>query len=398
MKADLLKYSFLLVFFFLAQSSFAQRETKSAMDSVVIKERDGKYYLIASATLHGIGQGVYISTLFTDTVFTRGSSGFDYKIEKTNFGKSFPYITAIAGFTSTLILTKNKWINPAAANTHFWGSTAGYLHGMALYWTINDDFVIEKGKSILVPAGLFSLAEGWVGYYIAKKHKIDHARSIAWNSGNIWGMTSGFLLNNSFSDSQDARKTGIAMLGGSALGIAGAHLLQNHLPRSSGDWRAVNAGGFVGSLFGLSVVDVLRNEKQVYNTVLITSTLGLCASYMLTKNTSFTKSEGAVITIGTGVGTFLGLGVSYLADTEMPVGMLMTGTGAALGWAITYTALKLETKNKTKNMKLEKDRSGSLNFQINPTGFSMLKMSEAQQIRLMQQNISAGMAGVTLSW
>ncbi|MBK7428680.1 MAG: hypothetical protein IPI60_17510 [Saprospiraceae bacterium] len=87
-----------------------------------------------------------------------------------------------------------------------------------------------------------------------------------------------------------------------------------------------------------------------------------------------------------------------MAETEMPAGMLMTGTGAALGWAITYTALKLETKNKTKNMKLEKDRSGSLNFQINPTGFSMLKMSEAQQIRLMKQNIPAGMAGVTLTW
>ncbi|MBK7428681.1 MAG: hypothetical protein IPI60_17515 [Saprospiraceae bacterium] len=118
-------------------------------------------------------------------------------------------------------------------------------------------------------------------------------------------MTSGFLLNNSFSDSQDARKTGIAMFSGSALGIMGAHALQNHLPRSSGDWRAINAGGIVGTLFGLSVVDVLRNEKQVYNTVLISSTLGLCASYMLTNNTSFTKSEGAVITIGTGVGTFL---------------------------------------------------------------------------------------------
>ena len=398
MKVNLYNYLFPVLFLLAAQSCYAQKESLSAIDSVLMKERNGKNYLIASATMHGIVQGLYISLLFTDTVYTRGSSGFDYKIEKTNFGKSFPFITAIAGFTSTLILTKNKWINPAAANTHFWGSTAGYLHGMALYWTINDDFIIEEGKNFLVPAGLFSLAEGWAGYFIAKKHGIDHSRSIAWNSGNIWGMTSGFLLNNSFSDSQDARKTGIAMFSGSALGIMGAHALQNHLPRSSGDWRAINAGGIVGTLFGLSVVDVLRNEKQVYNTVLISSTLGLCASYMLTNNTSFTKSEGAVITIGTGVGTFLGLGVSYLAETEMPVGMLMTGTGAALGWAITYTALKLETKNKTKNMKLEKDRSGSLNFQINPTGFSMLKMSEAQQIRLMQQNIPAGMAGVTLTW
>lgn len=49
-------------------------------------------------------------------------------------------------------------------------------------------------------------------------------------------------------------------------------------------------------------------------------------------------------------------------------------------------------------MKLEKDRTGNLNFQLNPTGFSMLKMTEAQQIRLMQQNIPAGMAGLTFSW
>ncbi len=398
MKVNIYKYSFLAIFLIVAQLSVAQKEQIPAIDSVLIKERDGKYYLITSATMHGIGQGIYISSLFSDTVFTRGSFGVDFKIERTKFGKFLPYLTAAAGFTSTLVLTQNKWINPAAANTHFWGSMAGYLHGMALHWTINDDFFLEEDKNLLVPAGLFSLAEGWAGYFIAKKYGIDHSRSIAWNSGNIWGMTSGFLLNNSFSDAEDARKTGIAMLGGSALGIVGAHFLQNYNPRSGGDWRAINAGGFVGTLLGLSVVDAFRNEKPVYNTIFITSTLGLCTSYILTKNTSFTKSEGAVITIGTGVGTFLGLGVSYLADTEMLGSMLMTGAGAALGWATTYTALKLETKNRTQKMKLEKDRTGSLNFQINPTGFSMLKMTEGQQIRLLQQNIPAGMAGLTLTW
>ncbi|MBK7428682.1 MAG: hypothetical protein IPI60_17520 [Saprospiraceae bacterium] len=168
MKVNLYNYLFPVLFLLAAQSSYAQKESLSAIDSVLMKERNGKNYLIASATMHGIVQGLYISLLFTDTVYTRGSSGFDYKIEKTNFGKSFPFITAIAGFTSTLILTKNKWINPAAANTHFWGSTAGYLHGMALYWTINDDFIIEEGKNFLVPAGLFSLAEGLAGYFIAK--------------------------------------------------------------------------------------------------------------------------------------------------------------------------------------------------------------------------------------
>ena len=389
-----------ILFLFFANCSLqGQEELKEAdsIDSILNKGINGKYYLITSTTLHSYAQGLSLSLLFNEPI-REIPGGFESSTKRTPFGRAFPYIVGAAGLTTSILATRNKWISPAAANVHFWGSLTGYYHGMSLYMAINDDSELNIADGFPYYVGLFSLAEGWAGYLIAKKRNIDYARSMAWNSGNLWGIAAGYLLYNSHSESESPKYTGISMLGGSALGILGTNALQNLYPRSSGDWRAINAGGLVGSMFGLSLVDAVDSYKRIHIYILFSSALGFTGAHMLTRNTSLTKFEGAKIGIGTGAGAFLGAMLGYMVEAEVLPGMLLIGSTAALGWGITYAAIRSKGSKKTKGLGLEKDRSGNFNFHVNPTGFSMLKMNEAQQIRLMQQNIPTGMAGLTLTW
>lgn len=382
--------TFVIVILSLSSGGYAQQEIAPSDDSANFKAVNGKYYLITSTTLHSFGQGLMISTLLNDP--------FETSTSRKKFSKAFPYMISAVGLTTSILATQNKWINPAAANTHFWGSSLGYFHGLGLTWAVTDNLEVSNDAGFAYYVGLFSLVEGWAGYFAAKGRKIDYARSMSWNSGNAWGLVAGYLLYNSFSESESARYSGISMLGGSALGILGANALQTHYPRSSGDWRAINAAGFIGSVIGLSVIDEVKSDRTLHSSILITSAAAIAGAHMFTRRTTFTKSQGAMISIGTGGGALMGAVVSYMIGTEMFSSLLITGGAAAAGWGITYAYHRSQNKKQSKGLGLEKDRSGGFNFHVNPTGFGMLKMSEAQQIRMLQQNIPAGMAGVKLTW
>lgn len=68
MKVNLYNYLFPVLFLLAAQSSYAQKESLSAIDSVLMKERNGKNYLIASATMHELYRA-YIFHCYLQTQF-----------------------------------------------------------------------------------------------------------------------------------------------------------------------------------------------------------------------------------------------------------------------------------------------------------------------------------------
>ncbi len=358
----------------------------------------GRYYLITSATVHSIFQGIALSRMMT-----RPSTypwGYPYR-ERTRFGRAFPLLVSAGTFATSLLITRDKPILASAANMHFFGSGIGYAHGVAFRGIILGDEYYERNYTALF-SGLTSIAEGWAMYHVAKKNNFDYARSAAWNTGNIWGTGLGFMTYGAITDFQDEsiRGAGIGALAGAAGGIALMNYIQKEHPRTTGDLRAINAAGLIGTAYGFISVDN-ASERGLAIGLIASSGLGLTAGYLLTGKTSFDNAEGGLIALGSVVGGLAGAGVAIVAGIEDSVSgpVFITATGAAVGWITSYFIFKNRNRSAgNRGMGLETIRKTKVDFNFNPVGFGMMNQSEEQQIRMLQQNISGDMLGFKLTF
>lgn len=361
---------------------------------------NGRYYLITSSTAHSIVQGLFLSQSMTREVTHYSPWGNYTYDEKTRFGEAFPFLVGAGVFTTSLFVTKDRPILASAANLHFFGSSFGYVHGMALGALASGDISLGDNRMALY-TGLTSLVEGWSLYYLAKKHNFDYARSVAWNSGNFWGGVQGSMLHNVVFGTEDmnARAIGGSILLGSAGGILLYNHLQKSLPRTTGDHRAINAAGLIGSVVGLGF-NTDQTSRMRSGLFMMSSGAFLAAGYGLTKFTSFDNAEGALITVGSAAGGLAGIGISIAFDSNSDSApFFYTATGAAIGWTVSYLFFKNRNHSPVnRGMGLETKRKSKVDFNFNPVGFGMMNQSEEQQIRMLQQNISGDMLGFKLTF
>jgi hypothetical protein len=362
---------------------------------------NGRYGLIASATFHSISQGVLMSYATSRERFVEfpGGGGY-YSTERSRFGRFFPYLYTAGTFAGTMILTSNKNINPAAANAHFFGSGIGIAHGAGLITMLRGEESFKNYQADLAIMGLSSVTEGWLLYSLAKKRNINYAHSKAWNTGNLWGAVNGMFLSFlTIGDDMEGdvalRLLGTGVVGGSVGGIFLTDHLQKTYPRSSGDFTALNSMAAATTIFGSGLFEHAENGFSAGMIGLLNSGSGLVLGYLATNKTNFTPLEGALIGLGTGVGSLFGSGLLILTDVDSAFGVTaMIGGGMLAGWAATYFYFKSDNKKSSRDKKL----GGQLNFGINPNGLAMLRSNPANQYRALTSPRGMDMMGLRLSF
>jgi hypothetical protein len=360
---------------------------------------NGRYGLIASATLHSIHQGILMSYVTSRERLIQEPWGSYYTTERSKFGQFFPYLYSAGTFAGSMILTSGKNINPAAANVHFWGSGMGLAHGAAMIALFRGNDAFEDYQADLAVMGLSSIAEGWIQYTIAKRRNLDYATSMAWNTGNVWGgvgglYTSFLAVGNEADGDFVSRIIGAGVLGGSVGGMFLTDHLQKKYPRAGGDFSAINALGVATTVFGFGLYETVDNARGAGIVGLLTSGSGLALGYAATQNTNFTRLEGALITLGSYVGSLLGTGLIILTEPESSFGAsAMIGGGMVAGWLGTYLYFKND------NAKAQKKKVGSnLHFGLNPAGLTIMRADQATQYRALVSNQRMDMVGMRLTF
>ena len=353
---------------------------------------NGRGYLITSATLHAIPQGIIFGNLFTTT---RNYPWGSYE-EKSRFGHALPLIAGAGTFTASLLGTKDKYIMPSSANMHFWGSTLGYLHGSYLLLAIAGENVSDEVVYFGIPG--FSLVEGWAMYGLAKKYGFSYERSMAWSSGNFWGTGIGSLASLLVDqDLNSPRLLGISGLAGAGLGIYLFDQLDKVAPRSKGDYRAINMLGLIGATWGASSIGNSTSSAGASISLITSSALGLVGGYLLTSNTQFSGLEGSLIGLGSFTGALLGTGLAIIIQPNTSRGIFtLIGGGATAGWFISYAAF--HSKNKVNGLGLKIDSRSEAKFQLNPASIGFIQSSPSQQAQLMRQNINTSIASMHVTF
>jgi hypothetical protein len=360
-----------------------------------VKENNGRTYLITSATLTSIPQSIFISKLFSETI----DYGFGWTYEeRTRFGRLLPYAGVAGAFLSSALLTRDKYISPAAANMYTFSSLNGVLHGMAINSLVTqggDIFYDDIKLNAII--GITSLAEGWIMYGVAKKHRFTYARSMAWTSGNFWGTVGGPLFYGTISNFDIAGETdfNFSVLAGSVLGTWLFDHLHKVSPRTPGDYRAINSGMVAGGLLGLYLGAESNYERVWYAAPLVSSALSLIATRKITSVNPLGNLEGSMIALGTFSGSMLGIGLSVSLDFYEEETILLTALGAISGWAASY--LIFRDKNKRGTIGLNRKKNHSIfDFGVQPAGLVFSSMNREQQANMLRSNIAPGLVNCSL--
>jgi hypothetical protein len=353
---------------------------------------NGRGYLITSATLHSIPQGILFGNLFTTTE----SYPWGTYERKSRFGHALPLISGAGAFGVSLLATKDRYISPSSANMHFWGSNMGYFHGAYLLFGIAGDDFTDETSYFIMPAA--SLAEGWLLYGLAKRKQFSYERSMAWSSGNFWGTGVGSLSSLVIDPDLDSpRLLGISGLVGAGLGIYLFDYLDKVAYRSKGDYRAINTMGLIGASWGASSIGENGSTTGSSISLITSSALGLVAGYVLTSNTQFTGIEGSLISLGAFTGGLLGTGMAIIIEPETSRGFfLLLSGGATAGWFVGYGVFK--NKDKSNGIGFRIDKQSEAKFNLNPASIGFIQSSPTQQAHMLRQNINPSIASMHVTF
>jgi hypothetical protein len=236
-----------------------------------------------------------------------------------------------------------------------------------------------------------SLAEGWLMYYLAKRNNIDYVRSIAWNTGNMWGTIGGaltrFILLDSITDKDIGRPTiGVSIIAGGAVGVFLMNHLQQCYPRSAGDYIAINSLGIASSVFGSGLIADSKSVSTGSMYGLLFTTAGLTLGYLSTAKTSLLSSEGAIVGLGTAVAGLLGSGILLIENSKTAFFKTAWVGGLSMaGWLGTYLYL---TQSGHRVAKRKADKKMNYNFGINPSGLVFMKSAPEKQYNMLRNSIN----------
>ncbi len=333
----------------------------------------GRYFLVTSATLMSIPQGIVLSNAFYKEYTVNEPWGQVTYRESTNFSRAMPFFLSAGAFGTSLLTTRDKPILSSAANMHLFGSAAGFGHGALTNLIVyGEDFYGQTGRYVILSG--VSIAEGWAMYSVAKHNQFDYSRSMAWNSGNIWGGAAGLFTYMTLVDEvDDLRWLGVSGLAGSAAGILAMDQLYKKHYRTPGDYRAINALGLTGLTMGVAVGVDFDTPRAAGLSMLLGSATGIAIAYSATRQTEFSKVEGGLIALGTVVGGLLGGAVAILVEPDSyaaPVYMVAAGSG--LGWLGTYSYFKKHDFGRN-DTGYSIGNDAHIGFSVNPAGWLLAR-------------------------
>ncbi|MCC7262628.1 MAG: hypothetical protein IT369_08925 [Candidatus Latescibacteria bacterium] len=243
-------------------------------------------------------------------------------------------LTTATGFYLPYRLTRQRAVTPAHRQLAQFGGTRGIAYGLLL-----ADLAAEKerssrsdGATVLGSAILGSA----LGFKAVDWRRSSHGQAELWAVMGDFGLLGGLGLSyvTGLYDDNRARRLGDGLtLLSSGAGLYAGDWLAQHRDYTRGDAYVLRAGGFLGALAALPLVNLTGTESKRAHVggAMAGMAIGTGINDRLLQKQDFSFGQGLIISGGELAGTLLGLGLTYLADTDGHFDDLAYFSSAALG-------------------------------------------------------------------
>ncbi|MSR83629.1 MAG: hypothetical protein EXS58_12020 [Candidatus Latescibacteria bacterium] len=243
-------------------------------------------------------------------------------------------LTTATGFYLPYRLTRHVSVTPAHRQLAQFGGTRGIAYGL-----LGADLLAEKGRNsrsdgatVLSSAVLGSV----LGFKAVDWRHSTHGQAEVWAVMGDFGLLGGLGMAyvTGLYGKGHARRWGDGLtLLSSGAGLYAGDWMGQHHDYTRGDAYVLRAGGVLGVLMALPLIDATRtdNHRAKVGGALAGMAAGAGLSDQLLKKQDFSFGQGLIVTGGELAGALLGLGLTYLADTGGHFDHLAYFSSAALG-------------------------------------------------------------------
>lgn len=293
------------------------RSTSARRGDEEVDEESGRATFLSTTIILGLNYGWMVPTIL------------DVDDAKAFVG--IYLLTAGASFTAPYLLTRDDEITRGMATLGSSGAAIGFGHGALAYLTIVGIDDVELRPLLATMLGT-SVAEGTMGYVLARDRQISAAKALALSSGSLWGLglTGGLNFVATGEDTKPQVAYGTMLLG-SAAGAYAGHLYDAHRHPTEGDVSLVSFTGLVGAYTAavpILVADV-EDPRIIAASLMAGAVVGLVGGDRLLEGRDYTRSAAGVISLGSLAGGLLGAGGAFL---------LVPDNGDTATWIVTGSA------------------------------------------------------------
>ncbi|MBI2506284.1 MAG: hypothetical protein HYW07_23970 [Candidatus Latescibacteria bacterium] len=243
-------------------------------------------------------------------------------------------LTTATSFYLPYRLTQHRSVTPAHRQLAQFGGTRGIAYGL-----IFADLLFEKdrtsrsdGATVLSSAALGS-ALGFKGVdWRGSTHGQAEVWAVMGDFGLLGGLGIAYTAGLYEKDRSRRWGDGMALLASGA-GLYCGDWLGQHRDYTRGDAYVLRAGGFLGALLALPLVNAtgIESGRAHVGGALAGMAAGVGLNDHLLKRQDFSFGQGLIVSGGELAGALLGLGLTYLADTGGHFDELAYFSSAALG-------------------------------------------------------------------
>lgn len=258
--------------------------------------------------------------------------------------------TSAADTARAWLDTANAAQSQAGGETELkvWSTVYGIWVGIMTPLALGVDGPEPVGFGLLLgaPGGFF----GGRGFARSRPVSLGQARAITW--GGTWGALQGMafahavdlgggkhLYGNTYEE-QTEEAVFASMIVGSVVGLAGG-MLAARQEITPGTATSATLGSLWGSWFGVASSILLDfDEDPTWAATMIAGDMGLVAGALAGSRWPLSRSRARMISVGGLIGTFGGLGLVLISDTDnedAAIGITLTGSviGLVLGAVLT---------------------------------------------------------------
>jgi hypothetical protein len=320
-----------------AESPSSSSKTESQSKSWVLTEgttptTGARSTLLINTSLLGLG-------LYGPSVLLALTNDFNEDI--TRFPVLGYFLTVGGSYLIPSLLYNDDEVTWSMTDLAHSGFLRGILYGGLISMMITDNDTFPYLSS------LFSIAEGSLGLYFAKKYKMTsgetHTLSISHDIGILSALS---IIPSTLSSSMSQETYAGMILGFGGLGLLGGHFYSKARTHSWGDAELIRLSGLVGMTTILPILSTANIDNVHVGSALFLSGLigGVAISDYFIKDLDFTPSEALITDVLTICGFFGGIALAYLvqpeAESETPYLW-----GGSLG-ALSVYALRIYKKMK----------------------------------------------------
>jgi hypothetical protein len=242
-------------------------------------------------------------------------------------------LTASAGFYVPYQLTRHTDVTHSHRHLAQYGSTRGIAYGLLLKHLLLGEGGVRRTAAYITGT---SITSGAAGFAAADWLRCSRDQAELYGVMGDFGLLTGgglaFVLNL-YNDDATRRTGDVVTLVGAGAGLYAGKQLGGRHSYTRGDAYALRAGGLLGAIVALPVVNAAGSSSARVHMagVLAGELAGISFTHSMLADKNLTLGEGLIITGGELAGLMLGLGLTYLVDTDGSFDDLAYFSSAAVG-------------------------------------------------------------------